>query len=861
MKTSRLITIEKIYEKIKWKDVLALLMLLLAFVFFHNEKKEISDLVPQLKASNPFWIFMGILSSVWYIVLQTLMYVYSFRAVQQKISWRDAADIFLKRNLLSIFLPAGGVTSLVYLPKNIRKKNFPRNAVHQASSIYGFVGILSILVVGIPLIAYAISINSSFSNNIYFLVEIAVVLFFIFILYRNFLRKGKSYELINKYFPEFIIQIEEIFYSEVERKYFLYTVLVSILIEFCGVLQVLLAMYALGGKVSFIGAALAYIISVVLMIVSPFLRGLGAVEFSMAYVLTNFGFRHSEGLAITLLYRFFEFWLPLVAGVVSYFWNGRKLVARLLPSLFIFILGIINILSVITPPIATRAKLNELYFPILLIHYSAIFTLIAGILLLFTAAYLLKGYRRAWFVAVILTAFSIAGNLLKALDYEEAMLAFGVLGMLWYSRNEYHLKNKKLSFIQGFSWFIVLFLAVTIMNFLSFYFIHPKHFGIDFTWKQSLYYTFHTFLLFKDNGLQAKTVFARDFQYLNQFLGIFIWGLFIYSFYKASGINHTEDEEDFIEAKELASKFGTSPMDYFKFSDEKNLYFSDSFEGFIGYRHDKSFAVVLEEPVCAKENKMNFIKEFEDFCHKKGLRTCYYRVNEEGMQRLKSLNKKSLLIGQEAIVNAEKFSLTGKDKKSLRNAVNSLQKKGYRCEIFSAPQNAEILDELQKISDEWLKEFNKKEMVFAEGKFDREIIENQDVIILKGENEAIKAFLNLIPDFAPSECTYDLIRKTSDAPSGSMDLLILTLIEYAQNRNIKFVNMGMAPMSGIENPENPAEQIMNFAYHRIGSFKHYKNLRFFKEKYADTWNDMYFVYNSDTDLLQLPLTLNYIMKP
>lgn len=307
-------------------------MLLLTFVFFHHEKKEISDLAPQLRASNSFWIFIGILSSVFYVLLQAWMYIYSFRAVGQKISWRDSTDIFLKRNLLSVFLPAGGVTSLLYLPKNIKRKNLPQNGAHRASSIYGFVGVLSVLVVGVPLIAYAISFNSNFFNNIYFLVEIAAVLFLIFMLYRNFSRKGKSYEMIEKHFPDFIIQIEEIFSGEVNRKYFVYTVLVSVLIEFCGILQVLIAMYALGGKISFSGAALAYIISVVLMIVSPFLRGLGAVEFSLAYILTNFGFRHIEGLAITLLYRFFEFWLPLLAGAISYFWNGRKLMARLFPS-------------------------------------------------------------------------------------------------------------------------------------------------------------------------------------------------------------------------------------------------------------------------------------------------------------------------------------------------------------------------------------------------------------------------------------------------------------------------------------------------------------------------------------------------
>jgi len=42
------------------------------------------------------------------------------------------------------------------------------------------------------------------------------------------------------------------------------------------------------------------------------------------------------------------------------------------------------------------------------------------------------------------------------------------------------------------------------------------------------------------------------------------------------------------------------------------------------------------------------------------------------------MKKRKLLIGQEAIVDVTKFSLEGRDKKSLRNGLNSLQKKGYK---------------------------------------------------------------------------------------------------------------------------------------------------------------------------------------
>src|SRR5580765_2260487 len=110
-----------------------------------------------------------------------------------------------------------------------------------------------------------------------------------------------------------------------------------------------IASKALGLQASLSASAIAYIVSVLVMIISPFLKGLGAVELSMVYLLSLYGYSPVIALSITILYRFFEFWLPLVAGFLSYAWKGRHIFARVFPAFLVFALGVINILSVITP--------------------------------------------------------------------------------------------------------------------------------------------------------------------------------------------------------------------------------------------------------------------------------------------------------------------------------------------------------------------------------------------------------------------------------------------------------------------------------------------------------------------------------
>ena len=789
------------------------------------------------------------------------MYVTSFRATHLNVSISDATVLFLKRNFLSVFLPAGGVSSLAYLPRNIRTKGYKSSKVHQASAIYGFVGLLTVMLVGIPLIAYAVLINKNFNDSWIGILVLAVILLGSYLVFISFRNKNSFYRFLDKKFPKFISSTDEIFNNDIDKRYFWITVLVSILIEFCGVFHLLIAMYAFGVPASFTAAAISYVASVLLMIISPFLRGLGAVEFSLTYILANFGYDHADGLGITLLYRFFEFWIPLVLGIVAYLWSGRKLFARILPVVMIFLLGIINILSVITPALTDRLHILKNYLPWELIHISKMITLISGVLLLVTSANLFRGYKRAWYFAVILTIFSIIFNLSKALDYEEALFSAFTLGLLWYTRKEYIFTTKAISLQRGFSWFLGIFTAILIFNYFSFYFISKSHFGIDFTKEEALYYTLYTFLLFKDSGLTPLTGFARDFQNLNYILGVISWLVLILSFYRTHSRVEKDDQENHINAQNLVEEYGTSSLDYFKLTNEKQFYFSEEINGMVSFRTANGFAVVLEDPVCTEQNKTDLINEFDQYCSKNSLKTCYYRVGENGIVYFNPLKKQKLFIGQDAILDTETFSLTGKDKKTIRNGINAVEKAGYVTTIHYAPQNDDIIDQIQSVSDEWLREFDKKEIVFAEGMFDREVVKNQDLITIFDADGTCVAFLNIIPHCAPDECSYDMIRKTENAPNGSVDVLIVKLVEYAKSKNLKYINMGMTPMAGIQETSNTAEDILKFVYQRVGSFKHYQTLRNFKEKYADLWENKYLLYNNDFELLQIPTALNKVMKP
>jgi phosphatidylglycerol lysyltransferase len=843
-----------------WREILAVLLLLLGIYFFRSQRHELLSLQEHLANSQSRWIIAGIAVTLFYILLQAAMYRSSFAAIGSSLQWSHGIDLFLKRNFLSVFLPAGGVSSLAYAPSYLRKNGISKIQTGQASAIYAFVGILTVFLIALPVLVVSIFQQERVANTLNGLVALSVFIAAMIWLVRSLQKKTWLYRQVNKKLPRLIPSIDQFFSIKISNRHGAVTVIYSLLIEVCGIAHIYIACKALGLPSSLEASAIAYVLSVLLMLFSPFLRGLGAVELAMVFVLQSFGFTAVNALAITVLYRFFEFWLPLVAGLFSFAWKGRYIFMRLFPAILVFLLGVVNILSVITPPIAERMKILSGFVPRGSINATNQFVLLTGFILLITSAYLIRGQRNAWFLAMILSVISLFGHLFKALDYEEAIIAASVLVILSVSAKQYRLKSNPKLVQLGLVSVLLVFAAIWIFGFVGFYFLEKRHFGFSFTTWQSLKLSAQNFILVGEDDLFPKTRFAHEFIGLMHTLGFIAWGFLAFVLVKPvlnrKKLLNTPAEK----ARILLERFGNSAVDYFKIDRDKLLFFSDQADGFISYRISNGFAIVLEGPVCAEDKQVVVLTEFDAHCRKMGLKTAFYRVDESSISFFQLLKKRKLLIGQEAILEIEKFSLEGRDKKSLRNALNSLQKKGFVTEAVKAPLTQELIAEMKLVSDDWLNGYHKKELVFSQGMFSNAIVDH-DVIIMKDSEQNLKAFLDVIPDFSPGEITYDLIRKTMDAPGGCMDALIIELINYAKERGAKYVNLGLVPLMGIEEPDNTAEQLMSYAYRKLKRFRHYSGLRNFKQKYATTWHNKYLVYENDFDLLQLPMALNRVMQP
>jgi phosphatidylglycerol lysyltransferase len=848
------------YNKFFLQLILAIFMVGMAVFFLSHEHLEVLKIRDQLADCDPFYLALGLVLTVFYILFMGLMYVFTFRSIGKKVSLKSTVKLYLKRNVVSVFLPAGGFSSLLFFTKEVESEGASKSQIHLASTLFGFMSIMSVVVIAIPILGYTIWQRSVQAAALWGFVALLALTIVFFLFLFSLFQKSWAYRSLTRMKPSWILVLDEMIDQHIRAKDIMLALLFSICIEVIGILHLYISMLALGCEPSLMASMIGYVTMVMLLMASPFLRGLGAIEVSLTYILGQYGYPLVVAASMTLLYRFFEFWLPLIAGMVSFISKKDNIILRILPGFLIFALGLVNIISSLTPAVPERLLFLNDWFPKSLPEMSNGLVMVIGLFMLLLCVFLLQGSKRAWYVAFVLSILSMAGHLLKGVDYEEALLAFFAAASLWRTRDFYRLKaHPELTRISSQ---VLLYSILALLTFgvAAFSWMDKRHYGVDFDFVTSVETMFRMFFLFDDGNLVPQTAFARHFIYAIHVAGSLVLTFIFFSILKPifSKPYNTDEEREL--ASFILQKYGHSALDYFKIYPDKLFFFSDDREGFISFKVTRYYAVALENPVCKDdEAAKTLIQSFDKYCQENGLTSIYYRVPKDSLSLYTDLGKKNLPIGDEGVVDLESFSLSGIKMKSTRKNLNKLQASGFITKVHTAPVPDDVLDKLEEVSDSWLRILHEKEMAFTEGVFDRDILKNQILITVEDSAGRIYAFLNIIPDDVTGEAAYDLIRKAGDAPTGVLDMLLVRTMLFLKDQGYQSVNLGMAPLSGIEGTSF-TERTVRFAYENLKSLGHFKGLRNYKEKFSSRWEQKFLIYSSNYHLPQLPNVLKRISR-
>jgi phosphatidylglycerol lysyltransferase len=539
---------------------------------------------------------------------------------------------------------------------------------------------------------------------------------------------------------------------------------------------------------------------------------------------------------------------------------------RLLPVILVTLVtlgsGLVNVYSVTGRSLPHRIRWLREVFPLDFIHLSRLLTLLIGFALVVSSIHIYKRKKRACQVVLILSALSAGFHLTKGLDYEEAAFSLILFGILFMTRRTFTVRSSIPEWRGAMTGLGIALAIAFAYGVAGFWFLDPREFGIDFTVADAVHRTLRFLTFAGDADIVPRTRHAHWF--LNS-LELMTSAMIVYSasslfrpaLYHFRTLPHEREL-----AASLVRHYGRSTLDFFKYRPDKSFFFSASRKCFLGYRVGGSYAIVLGDPVGPEDEIEEAVHGFRELCRENDWGHYFYQTLPDFLPRYMRLGYHKLKIGDDAIVDLERFTLEGKERKKMRSRVNQLEKQGTIAVRIDPPVPDEALQQLKEVSDEWLEIPGRRERIFTLGKFEPDYVRSSPVFVAQDRDGRFLAFVNLIPSYRKGEGAIDLMRHRLQAPNGAMDFLFVKLLLNLRERGFQRFNLGMAPMAGFQEHENASreERAVHYFMRQLTFIFSFEGIRAFKAKFATSWEPRYAIYPKALDLPRLAFALRKVSE-
>jgi phosphatidylglycerol lysyltransferase len=596
-----------------------------------------------------------------------------------------------------------------------------------------------------------------------------------------------------------------------------------------------------------------YVVALVAGALSHVPGGIGVFESLMVLMLPEIP--KAPLIGSILAYRCIYFILPLVLAALLTL--GQEVLTRRadlnhlvrgmtgwLPKLspqivgtLVTLAGAVLLFSGAYPSLDYRLAFLEKVFPLPVLEISNTMNAVTGLALLILSRGLFRRLDAAYHLTVIGLIAGICFSLLKGIDFEEATILAVVLAILVPSRPAYYRKASLLD--QRFTpkWLVTIAIVVGAATWLGFFNYKHVEYSTDLWWD------------FAVNDKAPR--FLRATLVMVSLALCFALYQLIRPAPKLPGKPSAEDLD------RVRAIIATSPVGYANLAllGDKQLLFSDSGRSFIMYGVIRRTWVALGDPVGPEEEHADLAWKFREFCDLYDGRPVFYHIDAANLSLYADLGLSFLKLGEEARVSldAAGASLSRPDRKDLRYAKKRAEREGGTFEVIPPEGVEAIMPDLTRISNAWLQSRNTREKGFSVGYFDAAYLKNFHVAVAR-RNGVPVAFASLWLSADNEELMVDLMRHSDDAPYGVMDFLFADLMLWGGERGYRWLNLGMAPLSGFEDNQLASiwHKLGTFLFEHGENFYNFEGLRRYKAKFSPEWRPKYL---ASTGGLALPKIL------
>jgi lysyl-tRNA synthetase, class II len=470
--------------------------------------------------------------------------------------------------------------------------------------------------------------------------------------------------------------------------------------------------------------------------------------------------------------------------------------------------GLINIVSALTPGLRGRVDLVELMVPPWAPRIFTVASLAFGLMLVRLAPALARGRQSAWTIAVATAAAVAVADVAKGLDVEEATTSLALLVALVVFRGRFRVPGRPPArpLLETIA---ALGAVCAALGFFAFRFAVPDAIEDAFA------------------GV-ALVLGART---------LMLW-------LRPLGAVVRQTAEERASAARLIGAYGSDSLSFFALRRDKSWFFSADDRAFLSYRVVGGVALVSGDPVGAPDAVKALVGSFTTHAHEHGWRVAFLATREELLPLYSSLGLRTFTLGREAVVRPDTFSLEGRRIRKVRQSVHRARRAGYSLRVLDAgTADPALRGSVSALADEARGRWPERGFTMALD----DLFAPGTVLAIAQAGDRPDGFLHLVP----TEHGYSLssMRRRRGTVNGLMEYLIAETLLWAGARGANELSLNFCVFADVlaaEAPGLPA-RAARWALLHLDALFQLERLRSFSAKFGPRWRPRYVLYERLTD--------------
>ncbi len=541
---------------------------------------------------------------------------------------------------------------------------------------------------------------------------------------------------------------------------------------------------------------------------------------------------------------------------------SRFLTVRQSAALGVAAIGTEALLSAASPVDPSGQRLIGRLTPAGLPSEAHVLAVLVGMALLVLTPRLWRGTRTAVSLAIAGLIMLAVLNLVKGLEYEEAIPEAGLALLLAWGHSAFPLgcRNRPRVAVvcAALAAWALTYCALLAAPLVS---GRPRHpLGQDL----------HSAIVHVLHSPAAHPHLSADWTSLIDILiscAVAISVLAVRSLLRPAPGTNGNVEHEYRTARAIVERYGEDSISPFILRPDKAFVFAAG--GVLAYRVIGGTAVVSGDPVGPDGAAPLALARFLDTARRRGWQVVLWGASARELDGYRSLGLRSVCVGEEAVVDPRRFTLEGRRVRKLRQSCHRVQRRGWQIVACEGREiDTDLESEIDALEVAW--RASKRRMLgfaMAMGDFEPEVGPSDLYLLARSPDGELGAVMRFI-----SHCgklSLDTMRRVGETPNGLNEALVCRALEIARERGVAEVSLNYAGLAHLVRNEprgNRATKLAaRLAVALLGRRFQMERLVRFNEKFDPEWRPRYLVYESRAGLPRAVLRVlqaeGYIGQP